>query len=77
MLQAECLPHGLINYLDTTAKCRHLKKLTFKGTYRQVSEAPSPPIDFVWGGLTILYIGSESGQKHSAKLLQNMVSNRT
>ena len=27
---------GLINYIDTTAKCRHLKILTFKGTFRQV-----------------------------------------
>jgi hypothetical protein len=28
--------HGLINYIDTKAKCRHLKKLTCKGTLRQV-----------------------------------------
>ncbi len=31
--------HGLINYIDTEAKCRHLKKLkklTCKGTLRQV-----------------------------------------
>jgi hypothetical protein len=28
--------HGLINYVDTKAKCRHLKKLTCKGTLRQV-----------------------------------------
>ncbi len=27
--------HGLINYIDTRAKCRHLKKLTCKGTLRQ------------------------------------------
>jgi hypothetical protein len=27
---------GLINYIDTKAKCRHLKKLTCKGTLRQV-----------------------------------------
>jgi hypothetical protein len=27
--------HGLINYIDTKAKCRH-KKLTCKGTLRQV-----------------------------------------
>ncbi len=26
--------HGLINYIDTKAKCRHLKKLTCKGTLR-------------------------------------------
>ncbi len=28
--------HGLINYTDTKAKCRHLKKVTCKGTLRQV-----------------------------------------
>ncbi len=28
--------HGLINYIDTKAKCRYLKKLTCKGTLRQV-----------------------------------------
>jgi hypothetical protein len=28
--------HGLINFIDTKAKCRHLKKLTCKGTLRQV-----------------------------------------
>ncbi len=28
--------HGLINYVDTEAKCRDLKKLTYKGALRQV-----------------------------------------
>ena len=28
--------HGLINYKDTRTKCRHLKKLTWKGTLRRV-----------------------------------------
>jgi len=28
--------HRLINYIDTKAKCRHLKKLTCKGTLRQL-----------------------------------------
>jgi len=28
--------HGLVNYIDNKAKCRHLKKLTCKGTLRQV-----------------------------------------
>ncbi len=28
--------HGLINCKDTKAKCRHLNKLTWKGTLRQV-----------------------------------------
>jgi hypothetical protein len=39
------LHHGLINYIDTKAKCRHLKKLTCKGTSRHAgvyfSEPPS------------------------------------
>jgi hypothetical protein len=26
--------HGLINFIFTTAKCRHLKKLTGKGLYQ-------------------------------------------
>jgi hypothetical protein len=30
------LNQGLINYIDNKAKCRHLKKLTCKGTLRQV-----------------------------------------
>ncbi len=29
---------GLINYIDTEAKCRHLKILTYKGTLRPVSK---------------------------------------
>jgi hypothetical protein len=28
--------HGLISYKDTKIKCRHLKKLTCKGTLRQL-----------------------------------------
>jgi hypothetical protein len=28
--------HGLVNYKDTIAKCRHLKKLTCTETLRQV-----------------------------------------
>jgi hypothetical protein len=28
--------HGLINYKDTKTKWRHLKKLTYKGSLRQV-----------------------------------------
>jgi hypothetical protein len=28
--------HGLINFTDTKAKCRHRKKLTCKGTLRQM-----------------------------------------
>jgi len=28
--------HGLINYIDTKAKCHHLKKFTCKETLRQM-----------------------------------------
>jgi hypothetical protein len=28
--------HGILNYIETKAKCRHLKKLTCKGILRQV-----------------------------------------
>jgi hypothetical protein len=28
--------NGLINYMDTKEKCRHLKKFTYKGTLWQV-----------------------------------------
>ncbi len=28
--------HGLINYIDTKVKCRHLNKLISKGTLRQM-----------------------------------------
>ena len=31
-----CFIHGLINYKDAKTKCRYLKKLTCKGTSRQV-----------------------------------------
>jgi len=34
--RAELQDHGLINYIDIKAKCRHLKKVTCKGTLRQV-----------------------------------------
>jgi hypothetical protein len=44
--------HGLINYIDTKAKCRHLKKLACKGVY--LSEASSAPRFLFWGGVAIL-----------------------
>ncbi len=28
--------NGIINYIDTSAKCRHLTKFTYKGTLRQL-----------------------------------------
>jgi hypothetical protein len=33
---ANTVPQGLINYIETKVKCRHLKRLTCKGTLRQV-----------------------------------------
>jgi hypothetical protein len=39
--------YRLINYVDTKAKCRHIKKFTYKGTSRQVFiclRLPSTPI---------------------------------
>ncbi len=35
--------HRLINYIDTKANCRHLKKFTWKGTLRQVIICHTPP----------------------------------
>jgi hypothetical protein len=43
-MMGEVLGHGLVNYIDYNAKCRHPKKLTCTtGALWQVSEAPSPP----------------------------------
>ncbi len=55
----------------------NLKKLTFKGTVRQVFIwLRHPPIDFCLGWC-INFVGSESGQVQRVKFLQNMVSNTT
>jgi hypothetical protein len=56
------------------------KNLTCKRILQQVftvylSEAPSPQ-RFLFGWCSN-FVGSESGQKQSVKLMQNMVSNRT
>jgi hypothetical protein len=37
------LYHGLINYVDTKAKCRHPNKLICKGTLQQVFICLRPP----------------------------------
>ncbi len=63
--QRQCMlfSHGLINYIDTKEKCRHLKKLTCKGTLRQVFICLRPP--FLLGfclGWSSNYVGSKSGQ---------------
>jgi hypothetical protein len=69
--------HGLINYIDTKAKSRHLKKFTCEGTFQQVFICLGPPpiLGFCLGWPSN-FVGSESGQIQSVKLLQNMVSNR-
>ncbi len=57
------LHHGLINYIDIKAKCRHLKKLTWERTLREVfyfSEAP-PLLGFCFGWSSN-FVGSECGQ---------------
>jgi hypothetical protein len=36
--------HRKIRLIESNAECRYLKKLTRKGTLRQVSETPSPPM---------------------------------
>jgi hypothetical protein len=38
--------HGIVNYIYTKAKCRHLKNLPVKGLCGSLylSEAPSPPM---------------------------------
>jgi hypothetical protein len=44
--------HGLINCIDTKAKCRHLKKMTCKGLLRSVPDPepdPNPPDPHVFG----------------------------
>ncbi len=39
----EDVQHGLINFIDTKAKCRHLKKFTCIGTLGQVFVCLRPP----------------------------------
>jgi hypothetical protein len=70
--------YGLINIIDSKAKCRHLKQLTCKGTARQVFICLRLP--FLLGfclGWCSNFVGFKSGQTQSAYLLQNMVSNGT
>jgi hypothetical protein len=72
------LPNGLINYIDTKSKCRYLKKVTCKGTLRQVFIClRPPPLLGCCLGLSCNFAGSDSGQIECVKLLRNMVSNRT
>ncbi len=72
------IPRRNIRLIEGNAKCRHLKKLTWKGSGRQVLICLRPPplLGFCLG-CSINFVGSESCQIQSVKLLQNMVSNRT
>jgi hypothetical protein len=67
-----------IRLKESNAKCRHLKKLTCKGSLKQVFICLRPPLllGFCFGWSSN-FVGSESGQIQSIKLLQKIVSNRT
>jgi hypothetical protein len=75
-LSPQGVHHGLVNYINSKAKFRHLK--TCKWTLRQVFICLRPPLllgfCLEWSSN---FVGSESGQIQNVKLLQNMVSNRT
>ncbi len=60
----------------TKAKCRHLKKSTQRQVLFMCSRRSPPFLGFCFGWSSS-FVGSESGQTQSVKLLQNMVSNRT
>jgi hypothetical protein len=54
------------------------KEFTCKGTLRQVFiRLRPPPLLGFWLGWSSIFVGSESGQIQSVKLLQNNVSDRT
>jgi hypothetical protein len=60
--------HRKVRLIESNAKCRHLKKFTFEGTWRQVfflSEALYPPRFCL--GWSSNFVGSESGQIQSVK----------
>jgi hypothetical protein len=64
--------------VESNAKCLHIKKFTCKGTLQQVFIylRPLPLLGFCLGWCDN-FVGSESGQTQSVRLLQNIVSNRT
>ncbi len=69
--------HGLINYTDTTAKCRQLINLLVKGLCGRSWSVwgPPPPLGFCLGWSNS-FVGSKSGQIQRVILQKNMVSNR-
>ncbi len=66
------LRHGLLNYIDNKSKMSSSKKLTCKGRCLR----PPSLLGFCLGWSST-FVGSESGQIQSVKLLQNIVSNTT
>jgi hypothetical protein len=57
--QSDALARRKIRLIESNAKCRCLKKFTFKGTLRQVFylyEAPSPPITQNFPPLYTVYV---------------------
>jgi hypothetical protein len=58
--------HGLIKYIDTKAKCRHLTKLTCKRTLRQVFiclglRTPDPPLCTLYTCIQYTYSHRDGG----------------
>ncbi len=68
--------HRKIRLIESNAKCRHLKKFTCNG-HEFICLRPPPFFLGFCLGWSSNFVGSESGQIQSIKLLQNMVSNRT
>ncbi len=65
------MPRRKIRLIESNAKCRYLKKLTLKGTLRQlfIYLRPPPLLGFCLGWSCNI-VGPESGQKQNVKLLQ-------
>ncbi len=64
-----------IRLIESNTKCRYLKKLTCKGLCG-ICPRPPPMLGFCLGW-SCNFVGSDSGQIQSIKLLQNMVYNTT
>jgi hypothetical protein len=65
--------HGLMNYTDTNAKCRHLKKFIFKrdfaaGVYRSNTPHPFPPFtQYTYMYLLISYHTERGGGEENQR----------
>ncbi len=69
--------HGLIKYRDAKSKCCHLKKLPVQIDCGRCLSVWGPLHFKGFLGWSSNFVGCESGQIKSLKLLQNIVSNRT